>query len=74
MSHLMTYSRIGNKLRKPTLWLPQGKTYGNYNVGFRFFCFLLLLDVSRTVVNAVFRNENLISWERRPRLFFFAGK
>ena len=36
MSLLMIYSRIGNKLRKPTLWLPQGKTYGNYNVGFRF--------------------------------------
>ena len=39
MSLLMIYSRIGNKLRKPTLWLPQGKTYGNYNVGFRFFAF-----------------------------------
>ena len=74
MSLLMIYSRIGNKLRKLALWLPRGKTYGNYNVGFRFFRFLLLLDVSRTVVNAVFRNENLISWERRPRLSFFTGK
>ena len=65
----MNWRKIGyKKLRKSALWNPKGKTQGDHDAGFRFFCFLLL-DVSRTAEATVFRNRNPISWGSRPRLF-----